>query len=98
MWYFAPHAWGISIIIACGASRPAATSSSKTLSSEAESDCPPWTIGSTFPSSSPKTGEASDASRAASALRLPLMAFISPLCAMARNGCASSHDGNVLVE
>ena len=31
---------GISIIIACGASRPAATSSSNMLSSEAESLCP----------------------------------------------------------
>ena len=68
------------------------------MSSEAESDCPAWTTGSSFFSSSPKSGEASDGSRAASALRLPLSALISPLCAMARNGWASSQEGKVFVE
>ena len=97
-WYLAPHACGRSIIIACGASRPAATSSSNMLSSDAESLCPGRTTGSSFLRSSPKSGEASEGSRAASAPRLPLSALISPLCASARNGCASSQLGNVFVE
>ena len=42
--------------------------------------------------------EASIASRARIRLRLPRTVLISPLCAMYRNGCASGHAGNVLVE
>ena len=38
------------------------------------------------------------ASRARIQLRLPRNVLISPLCAMYRYGCASGHDGNVLVE
>ena len=98
MWYFSPHACGISIIIACAGSRPAATSSSKTLSSEAESLCPSRTSGTTSRRASSKSGEASEGSRARSALRLPLRVLISPLCASIRNGCASSQLGNVFVE
>ena len=37
-------------------------------------------------------------SRARIQLRLPLTVLISPLWAMNRYGCASGHDGNVLVE
>ncbi len=42
--------------------------------------------------------ESSIASRARMRLRLPRTVLISPLCATNRNGCASGHDGNVLVE
>ena len=37
------------------------------------------------------------ASRARSQLRLPCSVLISPLWAIMRYGCASGHDGNVLV-
>ena len=37
-------------------------------------------------------------SRAAIQFRLPRTVLISPLCATIRKGCASGHDGKVLVE
>ena len=98
MWYFAPHACGISISIACAGSRPVATSSSNTLSSDAESDCPSLISGSTFFKSSPNSGDSRHGSRIRNALRLPRSVLISPLCARCRNGCASAHVGTVLVE
>ena len=47
---------------------------------------------------SPSSSLASCDWRARIQLRLPLMVLISPLCAIMRSGCASGHDGNVLVE
>ena len=55
-------------------------------------------IGYSRSRSPPITSLPSRASRARIRFRLPRMVLISPLCATNRNGCASGHDGNVLVE
>ena len=46
---------------------------------------------------SPRTSDWSSPSRARIQLMLPVSVLISPLCAMNRYGCASGHDGKVLV-
>ena len=89
---------GISSAFAIGASRPARTSSSNTLSSDAVSDPPAWTTGFTS-SMKPSSGPA--ASRVSCdfiQLTLPWTVLISPLCASMRNGCARRQVGKVLVE
>ena len=48
--------------------------------------------------SSPHSGEAMTACRAAIQLALPFTVLISPLWQMLRNGCASCQVGNVFVE
>ncbi len=83
---------------ACGSDRPARWSSSTTSSNDAESLTPGVQMGTTSSSWSPKSGESSSASRARIQSRFPRIVLISPLCAMNRNGCASDHEGNVLVE
>ena len=74
------------------------TRNSSTLSKTAESLPPSTTIGTIFLRSSPRTAEWHRASRARIQLMLPRRVLISPLWAMKRYGCASGHDGNVLVE
>ena len=47
---------------------------------------------------SPSSSDSSCDWRARIQLRLPLTVLISPLWASMRSGCASGHDGKVLVE
>ncbi len=74
------------------------TRNSSTLSKTAESQPPSITIGTIFLRSSPSSAERHSASRACIQLMLPRSVLISPLWAMKRYGCASGHDGKVLVE
>src|SRR5512142_2169101 len=92
------YALGISIIITCGSERPDATRKSTTLSSDAESEPPGRMMGLKSSMASPNTSDLSMASRADIQARLPDSVLISPLWQIRRNGCARSHDGNVLVE
>ena len=78
--------------------RPARTSTSNTLSSEAESEPPGWTTGLTSPSRSPKAEAAMRISCDFIQFRLPFSVLISPLWASMRKGWASFHSGKVLVE
>src|SRR6056297_1732633 len=89
---------GTSIVLAIGALRPARTRTSNTASSAALSEDPPETIGLMSSAISPNAEEAILISWLFSQFRLPLRLLISPLCASIRNGCASHHCGNVLVE
>ncbi len=92
-----PMEAGTSSALAIGASRPARTSSSKALSSEAVSEPPACTTGLM---SSTYASIASPARRVSCAriqLMLPEIVLISPLCASMRNGCASFQVGKVLV-
>ncbi len=73
---------GIIIIIACGSERPASTISSSTLSNIEESLPFTLTIGASFFTSSPNSGDWNSASRARIQLMLPRSVLISPLCAM----------------
>ncbi len=91
------HASGTIIMIACGSERPPRVSNSTTSSNEAESLAPGVTMGNTS-RRSPKSSDRSWDWRARIQLRLPCTVLISPLCAIDRNGCASGHDGKVLVE
>ncbi len=92
------HASGIIISTACGRLRPPRCSSSSTWSKDAESDDPGVQTGESRLRSPGMRVLASIASRACIRLRLPRTVLISPLCATNRNGCASGHDGKVLVE
>ena len=74
---------------------PLMTRNSNTLSSDAESLMPSWTIGAM---SDVKASPSSTLSRAFIQPRLPRMVLISPLWASSRKGCASDHVGKVLVE
>ncbi|OUZ01350.1 hypothetical protein B0172_04575 [Mycobacterium avium subsp. paratuberculosis] len=64
------------------------------------SEAPGVQIGNSFSTSAsvPNTSVLISASRARIQFSLPVTVLISPLCAMRRNGCASGHDGKVLVE
>ena len=92
------HASGIIISTACGSERPPRCSSSSTSSKDAESDASGEQIGNSRVRSPAMRSDSSSASRARMRLRLPRMVLISPLWATNRNGCASGHDGKVLVE
>ena len=92
------HASGIIINTACGRLRPPRCRSSSTSSKDAESDASGVQIGESRDRSPAILELASMASRACIRLRLPRTVLISPLCATKRNGCASGHEGNVLVE
>src|SRR5437868_2363773 len=92
------YAFGINIIITCGSERPDATRKSTTLSSDAEFDPPGRMIGLKSSIAAPNTSLLSIDSRASIHARLPDSVLISPLCEIKRNGCARSHEGNVLVE
>ncbi|CCZ13168.1 unknown [Prevotella sp. CAG:487] len=86
----------MSIAMAWGRLSPDMTKNSSTLSSEALSLMPGCMTGR-MPLTSPRAGVESTLSRASIHARLPLMVFISPLCASRRNGWARLHVGNVLV-
>ena len=92
------HASGIIMSTACGSERPPRWSSSSTSSNEAVSEASGVQIGNSCSRSPGMRSEASIASRARIQFRLPRTVLISPLCAMYRYGCASGHDGKVLVE
>ncbi len=92
------QASGTSIVLAIGALRPARTITSNTESSAAESLAPCGTIGLMSPAMSPNAPDAMRISWLFIQLTLPRSVLISPLCASIRNGCASHHCGNVLVE
>ena len=55
-------------------------------------------IGNSRSRSPPIRSDFSSSSRARIQFRLPIAVLISPLCAIIRNGCASSQAGKVLVE
>ena len=92
------HASGTISITACGTLRPPRWRSSRTSSSDAESEASGVQIGNARLRSPGMRSVSSRASRARMRLRLPRTVLISPLCATNRNGCASGHDGKVLVE
>ena len=69
---------------------------SKVSSNDMESDPPTVQMGNAFSRSGRSSLESND-SRVRIQLRLPCTVLISPLCAMKRYGCASGHEGNVLV-
>jgi hypothetical protein len=96
MGFFSLKDSGIIIIKACGSDRPVNTNNSKTLSKLAESLFPGSTTGNRLESDVIRGVCIKDSCAAIHAL-FPLMVLISPLCAIMRNGCASSHAGNVLV-
>ena len=81
MGYFAPHAWGMSMSMACWMSRPPVVSSSSTLSRQAESLPRSSMIGSSFLMSAPNRSDSSSDWRERIQLRLPRRVLISPLCA-----------------
>ena len=81
-----------------GAGRPARTSTSKVLSSAAESEPPGWITGFTVSPCSPKAWAAMRISWLFIQLVLPFSVLISPLWASIRNGWARRHSGKVLVE
>ena len=84
--------------IACGSERPLMIRNSSTLSKVAVSLPPSRITGSSCcRSPSANSGDESSPSRARIQLMLPRSVLISPLWAMTRYGCASGHDGNVLV-
>jgi hypothetical protein len=91
------YASGTIIMMACGRLRPVRVSSSSTSSKDAESLAPSVQIGSSG-RMSPISSDSSCDWRARIQLRLAPTVLISPLCASMRSGCASGHDGNVLVE
>ncbi|SKZ72266.1 Uncharacterised protein [Mycobacteroides abscessus subsp. abscessus] len=63
------------------------------------SDAPGVHTGKIFCAApSPNSDVSISASRARIQFSLPVTVLISPLCATRRNGCASGHDGKVLVE
>ena len=93
-----PTEAGIISVLAIGASRPARTSSSNTLSRLAVSDPPACTTGFTSSMKRSKGPAASRVSCDFIQLTLPATVLISPLCASIRNGCASFQVGKVLVE
>ena len=93
-----PRLAGIISALAIGASRPARTSSSNTLSSVAVSDPPACTTGLMSSTYGPSSTSASRVSWLFIQLMLPVTVLISPLCASIRNGCASFQVGKVLVE
>ena len=92
------RASGISRALTMGAGRPACTSTSKTLSSAAESEPDAWITGFTTAWSSPKASAAMRISWLFIQLALPRRVLISPLCASIRKGWANRHSGKVLVE
>ena len=93
----APMLSGMSIDLAMGASRPARTSSSKTLSSVAVSEPPAWTTGLMSSRWASSSGWDSRVSWLFIQLTLPCSVLISPLWASMRKGWASRQVGKVLV-
>ena len=91
------QASGTSIIMMWGRLRPEATKKSATLSSAAESLPPRRMMGRKSSMFCPHTSLDKSHSRASIQVRLPRSVLISPLCASKRKGCASCHDGKVLV-
>jgi len=92
------HASGIISIMAWASEYPPIKSSSSALSKVEESDGLSPISGHSFSRSSPSTVEFMECRRAFIQLMLPRTVLISPLWHRNRNGCASRHDGNVLVE
>ena len=76
---------------------PLRTKNSTALSSDALSLMPGWMMGDNS-SMFCRLADCKPDSRASIHSRLPLMVFISPLCAIILKGCAKLHVGNVLVE
>ena len=91
------QASGTSIIIACSAPRPEAISRSSASSKASESEPPSLITGCSSATDSPHTSDCNEGPRANIQLRLPSSVLISPLCAIARNGCAIRQLGSVLV-
>src|SRR6056297_3633333 len=92
------HASGTSIVLAIGALRPARTRTSNTASSAALSEAPPAMIGLMSSAISPKYALDRRISWDFIQLMLPLSVLISPLWASIRDGWASHHCRQVLVE
>src|SRR5690554_7860960 len=91
------YASGTIIMIAWGNERPLRLSNLTTSSNDAESLAPGVRIGR-MGSRSPSNSDSGWDCLARIQLRLPWTVLISPLWAIIRNGWASGHDGNVLVE
>ncbi len=89
---------GIISALAIGASRPARSSTSKTLSSVAVSEPPAWMTGLMSSMNGSRSGWESRVSWLFIQLTLPDSVLISPLWASARNGWARRQVGKVLVE
>ena len=96
MGFFSLKDSGIIIDMTCGSSIPEWKKNSITLSKDALSLMPGWTMG-WMSRTSPRALEDSTLSRASIHPRLPRMVLISPLCAIILNGWASDHAGKVLV-
>src|SRR4030095_1197657 len=94
----ADDASGIIISLTIGRLRWPRTSSSNTLSSAEESDASGWMMGFRSSIAPPEPSYSRRASWLFIQLTLPRMVLISPLCASTRNGWASFHWGEVLVE
>src|SRR5690554_7741589 len=92
------HASGTRMVFTMGALRPERTINSNTASRAALSLDPEGTTGFTSSAISPNADESMRISWLRSQFRLPFSVLISPLWANVRNGCASHHWGNVLVE
>ena len=92
------HASGTSISLAVGASLPERQIASNTASSAAVSDAPAGITGLMSSERSPKAMLAILISWLSIQFLLPRIVLISPLWARQRNGWASHHCGNVLVE
>ena len=92
-----PHASGISISLAVGASRPERTNASNTASNAAVSLAPAGISGLMSAECSPNADAAILISWDFIQFLLPRTVLISPLWARQRNGCASHHCGKVLV-